>query len=556
VIQGTDAVGHLAVDGEGRVRRTSTPVVPLDIGGMFHMAFTTGSFYLGPPGKSTEDELVLQEMNRSRPKNCAILPVLLRGRIILMLYGDRGALGVKAERVAELTQLTRLTAEAFERLLLEKKYGKYREAGSKMPSRPVHPALSKIPSNENADLSKSAGRYRIVSSDQSGKIQSDEPTVFVAEPLPSEKPTVPAQVEISVPMAVSIPAGKEKPPALLAFESNPPASPVPEPDIDAEESPASNQIKASKIVALTPDTPRSVVVNMNEEMERLTSRILESTKRFDQAALDVLLGMGDEAVKKLIPHFPGPLLCDRYQETEKLPRVGSHGPLLKALIAFGKTAIPYILPLLESRDTDVRFYATFLFSEMRFPEALDGLTARVFDNDRHIRGIAVDVIQGFSGFPEYPRSVSQIIEMLGSAARDLDAKRIAAQALGDLGEQSAVDPLISMLDSVDEKLVRASRRSLTKITFFDHGFGKRRWSEWHAVYRNKARIEWAVEGLVNDDDAVRRSAWIFLVPHIADVVETGPDGLVTLRDYKEIQDRLKRWWREEGRDLYRISAGS
>jgi len=266
--------------------------------------------------------------------------------------------------------------------------------------------------------------------------------------------------------------------------------------------------------------------------------------------------MGEDAVKKLVEHFPGPLVIDRYEQPDKLPRVDRHGPLLKALISFGKIVIPHVLPLLESRDTDVRFYATFLFSEMKFPEALDGLTSRLFDNDRQVRGIAVDVIRGFAGHPEYRWSIGQIIEALESPARDLDAKRLAAATLGDLGEPGGVEALIGMLESVDDKLVRAGRRALTKITFFDHGYSRRRWADWYNIYRNKTRIEWAVEGLSSEDDAIRRSAWLVLLPRVEDVVETGPDGPVTFRDYKEVQDRLKRWWRDEGRDLHRITTGN
>jgi len=249
------------------------------------------------------------------------------------------------------------------------------------------------------------------------------------------------------------------------------------------------------------------------------------------------------------------LLVDRYSETDKLQRVDRHGPLLRALVGFGKMVVPHVLPLLESRDTDIRFYATFLFSEMKFPEALDGLTARVFDSDRHVRGIATDVIRGFAGYPEYRWAIGQIIEALEGSSRDLETKRTAAATLGDLGAPGAVEALIGMLESVDDKLVRASRRSLTKITFFDHGYSKRRWAEWYNLYKNKTRIEWAVEGLSNEDDAIRRTAWLYLSPRVEDVVKIGPDGPESYREYKEIQEHLRRWWRDEGRDLHRITTG-
>lgn len=534
VIHGSEAAAHSTADKEGRIRKTSHPAVPLDMGGMFQTAFTTGSFYLGAPGKTSEDALILQEMGREHPKNCAILPVSLRGRIILLLYGDRGALGVKAASMSDLTQLTRLTAEAFERLLLERKYGK-QKAASFMPSNPGFSVFSLIPSRAEA------------------------------EPAPPK-----------VPMAeVSAPPQTAKPPAELVLDDNegeqecdseqtddaeqkcaPEQNDSTSDDDGKERLEEENQAESSNVVALTEERQHSVVLNMEAEIDRLVTRILESPKRFDQAALDVLLGMGDDAVKKLTAHFPGPLVCDRYQEIDRLPAVDRHGPLLKALIAFGKTAIPHILALLESRETDVRFYATFLFSKMKYPEALDGLTARLFDNDRHIRGIAADVVRGFAGHPEYRWTVKQVIDTLKSTSRDLDAKRIATSILGSLGEPVGVEPLIEMLESVDDRLVRASRRALTQITFFDLGFSRKRWADWYNVYRNKTRIEWALEGLANEEDAVRRAAWIFLQPRVEDADAAGSDAPSTYRDYKEVQDRLKRWWREEGRDLHRITTGN
>ena len=545
VIHGKDAEAHLKTLPDGTVEKVDNLILTVDSGGMLEIAYTTRSFYLGQVGNNDTDRLLLAELDRPKPRNCAIIPISLRNRVVMLLYGDNGKKGVKATHMADLSQLGRLVSDAFERLLLEKKYGQYRAQVSMMPSKPAHAAFSRIPSGRLSDIPPgAAGLYRIVGNDNSGKMRTSMVAGGPADGRDRDSAMTPQQMAQMASLVKSLAPGggplfssiPHRPAAELAFEED-------------------SGVRAEKIISLAPgDKPQSVVVNMREEIDRLVTRII-SSKKYDKVAVEVLVGIGDDAVRRLVEHFPGPLLYDRYQETNKLPKVGRHGYLLKAITKFGKMAVPYLLPLLSSRDTDVRFYATFMFSELKFPEVLEVLTDRLFDPDRHIRAMAVDVMRGFIAHIEYRWAVQRIVEVMQSSERDLESKYLAAEALGNLGEPLALEPLVALLSSADEKLVKITHRALIKIALFDHGFTEKRWLDWYHENKHRNRLEWAIEGLTNEDSDIRELAYMALKFRIDDIIEETP-APSTFREFKELNERLTLWWQEEGREIHQLTEGT
>jgi HEAT repeat protein len=217
-------------------------------------------------------------------------------------------------------------------------------------------------------------------------------------------------------------------------------------------------------------------------------------------------------------------------------------------------AVNHLLPLLSSRDSDIRFYATFMFSALKFPEALDDLTDRLFDQDRHIRAMAVDVIRSFTAHTEYRWAMQKIVSVMESSDRDLEAKYLAAEALGNLGEPLALEPLVALLGSADEKLVKITHRALVKIALLDHGFTEKRWLDWYAKNKERSRIEWAIDGLANEEEEIRELAYRALKSHIGDVLVETPLP-TNLREYKELKERLYLWWEEEGKEIHQLTEG-
>jgi hypothetical protein len=320
-------------------------------------------------------------------------------------------------------------------------------------------------------------------------------------------------------------------------------------DIPVSRPPAQSTAREGRFSsAATTEKPRSVMVEMKEEIDRAVARIL-SARRYDEEAADLLVGIGDDALKELVAHFPGPLLCDRYQESGSLPSVTEHGPLLKALVKFGKKVVPHVLPLFESLDSDVRFYATFLFSELRHPEALSALTARIFDNDRQVRAMAIEVMQEYSDYSEYNWSMRELISAFESAHASLDTKRIAATAIGDLREASAVAALIRALADSDAMLVDRCQKALVKITLADFGFSERRWEFWWDVHREQHRIEWAIEAMTHGKAPIRSAAFQELFTYAGTAIDW-PSKEPDPRRCQQLQDQMLEWWKREGRTLY------
>ncbi len=632
VIQGREARGHSLITDATELKRVEGPVLAIDDGGMLETAFNTRSIYLGSPGKTEADHALFQKMDRARPKNCVILPVVLRGRVILMLYSDSGAMGVKSESVSDLTRLTRLVADAFDRILMEKKYGKYRANVSVLPSRPAHMAFSKLPKSA-ADLESSAAAYRAAAADHSGKVRS-KPLIGDSQPAhwqsvakamaqiqegaDSDTDRGPASSDKASDDSDAEEDGQSK--TETSFDAPPdeaePETGAAEPETDAAEpetetdtaepeadvgdpgysakiprkpraerydetvptgikyyvsqdfasdesetvSPdlagppeAEDKVTKAQIISLKEKQTRSVEVNMNEEIERLVERVL-TPSGMDTAALEVLLGIGEDAIECLIDHFPGPLSYDRHQSSGKLLRVDKHGPLLKALTKFGEAAGPHLLPLFGSRDSDVRFYAVFLFSEIKYPKALESLISRIFDSDRQISAIAIDVLRQYSAYSEFRWALQKVVDLLAGSSRDLETKRVAARALGDLGDPLAIGTLIRMLDSVDSKLVTQCHEALVKICFSDFGYSRARWLEWYQSAGESHRLEWAIEGVTHKSAIIRKNAFQLLTQHISGVMEGEvlPENMVQA---KVLQDRLFAWWDDEGRELYHFEEG-
>jgi hypothetical protein len=627
VVHGAFAQGRLAMLGNTNEPAVEDISIPLDRGGMFQTVFETRSFHLGPLGITEIEEEALQQMGRKWPKNCAILPVTLRNRVILMIYGDSGEKGVRGGQVSEFVRLTRHISEAFERILLEQKYKGYRAAAGTIPPQPVRSShVSKPPVSFESYQSAPRGRPSESSprpqatgaasgskskppadgkhlSDWAGRyhVQGDGHLEDEGEPRRSTKPPRLPRASSAPPGArrssgsprrsypITSPLASGRGPDSGSYANRRDSQPVEPPDdfeekivhdvesgapppvferrrgardeaekasfarevrdIPRSQPPAPSRVRERRFSsAATTEKPRSVMVEMKEEIDRAVARIL-SARRYDEEAADLLVGIGDDALKELIAHFPGPLLCDRYQETGSLPPVTEHGPLLKTLVKFGKKVVPHVLPLFESLDSDVRFYATFLFSELRYPEALSALTARIFDNDRQVRAMAIEVMQQYRDYSEYNWSMRELISALESAHASLDTKRIAATAIGDLREASAVGALIRALGASDAMLVDRCQKALVKITLADFGFSERRWEFWWDVHREQHRIEWAIEAMTHGKAQIRNAAFQELVTYAGTAI-AWPSKEPNPRQCQQLQDQLLEWWKREGRTLY------
>ena len=129
--------------------------------------------------------------------------------------------------------------------------------------------------------------------------------------------------------------------------------------------------------------------------------------------------------------------------TALIPRLSdSSTTILNAAIAIlsriGDAAIDLILPLLDSRDHDIRKFGCDILGNLRYADSIYELIELL--NDPHVNvAIAAGEALGKIGNLE---AVPYLIRALQH--HDTWMKCIAAEALGKIGDQRAVDPFISM----------------------------------------------------------------------------------------------------------------
>jgi len=109
-------------DGPGVVQNA---VRGIDIGvkepSVFLSVQPPSGFWLGPLPPLPPNQRLLEGLGRFAPKDCLVLPVILRSKVVCYLYGDNGARGVAGVPVGELRRLMAKAGVAFEVYILKNK---------------------------------------------------------------------------------------------------------------------------------------------------------------------------------------------------------------------------------------------------------------------------------------------------------------------------------------------------------------------------------------------------------------------------------------------------
>jgi hypothetical protein len=116
-LHGHDALGH-DPQARDRARAVSAPVGP---GGIFRAVLDTGGPYLGPPGRDPALDAVIAGLGRAPPRTVLLYPVLVRERVVCVLYADNGEAPVSPRRVGDLLLLAGSLGGELVRILREHK---------------------------------------------------------------------------------------------------------------------------------------------------------------------------------------------------------------------------------------------------------------------------------------------------------------------------------------------------------------------------------------------------------------------------------------------------
>jgi hypothetical protein len=348
------------------------------------------------------------------------------------------------------------------------------------------------------------------------------------------------------------PLPRTPPPNATAWTSFPSHSPAPPPPSLQRRGPISDQppIPREDVVDATPGaafvaaleaTPGgplpSIIVDVGAEYSSLLQRVIDGGPGSHEA-FDDLVRHGEHVLQALMTKFPGPLRVDRHRARDQLPAASQCGPILEILVAIRRPALPFISVRASAVDPEVRFWATHVLGELRYPEAATVLVPRLFDDDAGVRRIARRSAAALvaAGAPGEP-----ILLGLDNITRNADHpsphRILAIETMGEIRSGAMVPALIAVLEGRADDVADAARRALLLITRQDHAREARRWHEWWSRNAARHRVEWLMDALMHDQPSLRRAA--------------GDELKLITKEYFGYYDDLPKKERERAQALYR-----
>jgi hypothetical protein len=287
----------------------------------------------------------------------------------------------------------------------------------------------------------------------------------------------------------------------------------------------------------------SVIVDVGDDVQQLVADLRDAGPD-DEMAILPLLAVGEAALPALAREFPGKLWFDRNEPHARIPAGRDVSPIARTFVAFGKRSVPYLIPLLDDEDPDIRYYATILASEFVHPDLVKPVGRRLFDPDPGARGNAY---RALSVLYACEVEFMQLIERLRASARDgrkLQPQVTSIEALGRLRDADSFEFFVSLLDSPEVGVIRAAHASLVRLSCQDFGTHKKKWTAWFDKHGDRHRVEWLIDGLMHSDERLRRRASDEL-KHLTQEY-FGYEAGHSKKDREAAQQKYRVWWRRVG----------
>jgi hypothetical protein len=576
--------------------------VPLEEATAFRAAVETAAPYLGRVDASSSR--ALERLGR-HPEVALWLPVQVAGRVVALLYGDRGARPPDAQEVADLARAGAEASRCFHGLILRSKRGTFGPAGEdpvgkllRLPAPLQDIALEYAPFYVPVpDVVARAPRDRELEGDGAQALSPvlQAPAVpgglvvrLAPPPGAAGEEAVLSEAQRAVQNIAGVASfdkaqGEALPSEGARTEGGRSGSPEARLAGDLTAAALATTASGSRGLVAPPGGTRAAGGTMQAvaspapvglpaderasttalgaagDPDALANVVATGSEIEARRAADALLQAGPNGLDALLRRFPGPLRLDRRSpRAGELPAVVEHGPILRALSRFGRRAVPPLIRLSAHANADVRFYAVYLFTELCFPEVLAQIVPRLFDGDGQVRGVALEVIRRFGdglgadvGGVEY----AEVLDRVRADLVDPDPEhaRQAATALGELRDPQAVPRLTELLKHRESRVADAVHRALVQITKQDFGTSRWRWRAWWDRNRLRHRIEWMLDGLAHRHPEVRLSASEELKNLTHEYFGYHYD--LPKREREEARERWVAWWQQLGRKRYGVARG-
>lgn len=124
---------------------------------------------------------------------------------------------------------------------------------------------------------------------------------------------------------------------------------------------------------------------------------------------------------------------------------------------FGEIALQRLIDVMDTREGDVRRYATFALKKIGDPRVTDHFIGALEDEDWGVRKVAARSLGELGD----RRAVEPLIGALED--EDWGVKLAAVRSLGDLGDERAIEPIKKARRKGDKDFKKAANKSLKKI---------------------------------------------------------------------------------------------
>jgi len=546
VAEGRDA------QGPGADRAAITEVtVPLDRPGVFATARQSGTWVLAPLSGEGVDADVARSLLRPSGKSVIVLPVMIRERCVLLLWGDHGDEGVELAAVGEVIAFVALTAAALERVILKRKRAARRAVAVAGALESLRQPL--VRSERGSDLpplearaGALAGALRPGERAQSAAIPAVSSATAAQDIHDALTPAAPPAVRASWTEPVA-PARDE--PSTRPSTAAPAVAPETE-ELDQgwETDRASGGGPAPDDVARPARSAGGAPASAGDsgvEVHALVERLL----RGDTSATERLLALGAPAVAALVGVFPGPITADPRTVAREGVSPSRCGPVLEALARFGAAAVPGLAARSADVDPAVRAWTARLLGELGGIEAARAVARRADDEDETVRQA---VLVGARLLHQDVASRTEVRSRLHAMASDPQGAVVsrlgALEVLGRLRDPEAIPGLFALLADGRPEVVESAHRALVALAFQDLGRDAEAWQRWWERSSGRHRVEWMIDALTNENQQIRRSAGEELKQTTREYFGYYDD--LPRQERARAQQRYREWWESRGRAIF------
>jgi hypothetical protein len=603
--EGRDAAGA----GAPRARVLSLGI-PLDLPSALSRAAASDRFSLLRLSTGGLDGALARDLDRRPGPQVLLLPIRVRKRSVLVLYGDHGQQDVQLDAVGQVISFAPLVSTALEHLILKRKQAGSASLAPRVPAaRPKNapiprpeeraaalasalgvdesPVSSRPPSSGPAGLARPViavgGARRKTPAQGSPVVSATAQSMSSVKPLEdgwdfgfkNERGTQPGmgtqprKLELVPDEAAEPRSNAVTPPAAAGETAAPPSPEAPEISVGAGTldddfddlppdsggvplAPSSRSLAHSaRPLPMAKSSAElklpTVIVDLANDCQALLDELLAGST----AAGDKLVKIGEPAVAVLASSFPGPITAELRRGVGNAPsRASECGPVLRTLARIGVKAAPVLVVRTADTDPNVRAWATRLLGEMPNDDAARAIVRRFVDDEQEVRRAALAAGRLMQVSAEARAMIHiGLAEMLGDASRPEHQRHALIEAVADLRDGRAIPTVLRLLEDRSSDIVRSAHWALVVLARQDYGLSAAAWEEWWRQNSSRHRIEWLIDALLHESAEIRRAAGDELKSTTKEYFGYYDDLPVAER--QKAQNRYREWWETKGKARFR-----